>query len=162
MDAWDSRIEVIQRMKDIEDVFFNELKVHSFLKGMPTINHFTEYIRLKDSYVLKWEDSTKLYNKLIKEMVEIVSDKYIPITEAGKKEKDKIHKLQMEIARLQKINRKTIMEYEEKRARDLLNKGEDVYEAFLEDMYRKSGLYYLWRYAKKMKNQLRVECWITE
>jgi len=64
--------------------------------------------------------------------------------------------------KLRAIHNMWVMEYEEKRAGDLLNKGEDVYEAFLEDMYRKSGLYYLWRYAKKMKNQLRVECWVTK
>jgi len=46
------------------------------------------------------------------------------------------------------IHNKYVLLEERKKARQYMEKGRDVYEAFLDEMFAKSGLKYLWRYAK--------------
>jgi len=62
--------------------------------------------------------------------------------------------------KLRAIHNIWIIKYEEQRAKYLLNEGEDIYEKFLEEMFAKSGLNHLWKYAQKMKKQSRIEYWI--
>lgn len=62
--------------------------------------------------------------------------------------------------KLRAIHNKWVMEQEEKRAEMLLDDGIDVYEKFLEELFIGSSLKYLFKYAKQMRNQSRVEMWL--
>lgn len=57
------------------------------------------------------------------------------------------------------IHNKYVLQYEEKRARNFLDRGKDVYEAFLNDMFAKTGISYLWKYAKTRMNYDPIDLW---
>lgn len=62
--------------------------------------------------------------------------------------------------KLRAIHNKWVMEFEENRARNLIEKGLDIYERSLERLFEKSSFLHLFKYAKKMRNQSRIEQWV--
>jgi queuine/archaeosine tRNA-ribosyltransferase len=49
------------------------------------------------------------------------------------------------------IHNKWVMEQEEKISQELIKKGWDIYEKFIDNMMEKSGLRWLWEFVKKVK-----------
>lgn len=64
--------------------------------------------------------------------------------------------------KLRAIHNKWVMEEEEKKAKELLKEGFDIYEMFLQEMFKFSGLRYMFKYARRMKKQSRVETWLEK
>ena len=54
------------------------------------------------------------------------------------------------------IHNEHVLEKERKIAQDLLALGNDVYETYLEHFFLRSGLSYLWEYAKKRRKFVRI------
>ena len=61
---------------------------------------------------------------------------------------------------LRAIHNKWVMEEEERIAKELIEEGSDVYENFLDKIFKRSSLKYMFRYAKRMREQSRVEMWL--
>jgi queuine/archaeosine tRNA-ribosyltransferase len=61
--------------------------------------------------------------------------------------------------KLRAIHNKRVMEEEEKKAKELIEDGLDVYEKFLDKIFKRSSLKYMFEYAKRMQKQSRVEMW---
>ncbi|MHA1253669.1 MAG: hypothetical protein ACTSRP_27125 [Candidatus Helarchaeota archaeon] len=57
---------------------------------------------------------------------------------------------------LRAIHNKWVMENEEKLAHKLLLEGIDIYEEFLDKIFQKSGLKYLWEYTKRCMNEYNL------
>ena len=49
-----------------------------------------------------------------------------------------------------------------KKAKELLEEGLDVYENFIEKIFKRSSLKYMFEYAKRMRKQSRVEMWLEK
>lgn len=62
--------------------------------------------------------------------------------------------------KLRAIHNKWVMEEEEKKAKELIEDGLDVYEKFLDKIFKRSSLKYMFEYAKRMQKQSRVEMWV--
>lgn len=54
------------------------------------------------------------------------------------------------------IHNEHVIKQEWQMAQDLLKIGEDAYEAYLEEIYKRSGFGYLWEYAKLRKRYIRI------
>ena len=54
------------------------------------------------------------------------------------------------------IHNEYVVKQEQQRAQELLNIGEEAYEAYLERIYERSGLVHLWQYAKLRKRYVRI------
>jgi queuine/archaeosine tRNA-ribosyltransferase len=54
------------------------------------------------------------------------------------------------------IHNEHVIKLEWRRAQELLEIGEDAYEAYLERIYERSGLHHLWEYAKLRKRYIRI------
>ena len=54
------------------------------------------------------------------------------------------------------VHNEFVIKQEWQMAQDLLKIGEDAYEAYLEQIYSRSGLSYLWEYAKRRRRYVRI------
>lgn len=58
------------------------------------------------------------------------------------------------------IHNKYVLQQEEKQAKMLINRGFDVYEGYINEIFNGSGIEYLWRYAKVRINYRPVDHWL--
>jgi len=58
------------------------------------------------------------------------------------------------------IHNKYVLQQEEKQARMLIEQGRDVFEAYLDSIFARSGLEYLWKYAKLRTRYYPVDHWL--
>ncbi len=57
------------------------------------------------------------------------------------------------------VHNKYILKVEEKRAKEYLEAGRGAYQTFLDNMFRETGLSYLWKYAKTRINYQPIDLW---
>jgi len=65
-------------------------------------------------------------------------------------------KLLLEDWKARAVHNEFVIKQEWRMAQDLLKIGEDAYEAYLEQIYARSGLNHLWEYAKLRKRYVRI------
>jgi hypothetical protein len=54
------------------------------------------------------------------------------------------------------LHNEHVMKKEKEKAQFLISSGKDDYETYLDNVYRKSGLVYLWRYTKLKSKYHRI------